>query len=57
MNDLDPSMNGGIGVGASVACGLGVRALALIGPVFGVILAVVAVCTLAMFEGATAPNP
>jgi len=56
MNDLDPGMNGGVGVGASVACGLGVRALALIGPVFGVILAVVAVCTLAMFEGATAPG-
>ena len=53
MNDLDPGINGGVGVGAAMACGLGVRALAMIGPVFGVILAVVAVCTLAMFEGAT----
>ena len=56
MNNLDPGTNGGVGVAASMACGLGIRALTIVGPLFGVIVAVVAVCTLAMFEGATDPN-
>lgn len=57
MNDLNPSTQGGLGVGASMACGLGIRALEIVGPVFGIIVAVVAVCALAMFEGAAESNP
>jgi uncharacterized membrane protein len=57
MNDLDPSMDGGVGVAAAMACGMGIRALAVVGPLFGVILGTVAVCTLAMFVGATESSP
>jgi hypothetical protein len=56
MND-QPGTNGVVGVGAAIGCGLGARALLMVGPIFGLVLMTVAACTLMMFEAAIDPSP